>query len=385
MFDFATNRRKFLAMGAVVMLAGCQVVPKAPTAAPPPPPPPPTATTLPADQMRHRVALLVPTSGPNAAVGQALANAATMAVLDTNAENLRITTYDTASGPAAAATRAIADGNKLILGPLLGDEVAAVSRIARPAHVPIISFSNDGSVAGHDVFIMGTLPSQSITRTVNWAQAHGVKRYAALIPEGEYGMRANAAFMSAVAEAGGTVVTTLTYSRSNTSIISAAQRLKAKGGFDAVMIADSGRFAVMAAPQFRSAKVPGPRLLGTELWSGDNATLTSPLLRGAWYSALSDARFGRFAESYKARFGEAPHRISTLGYDSVLLTLRVARDWKPGSLFPTAKLYDPQGFVGVDGALRFGANGMVQRVFEVVELRAGGAAVLSPAPAGFGE
>jgi hypothetical protein len=198
-------------------------------------------------------------------------------------------------------------------------------------------------------------------------------------------MRANAAFMSAVAEAGGTVVTTLSYSRSNTSIISAAQRLKAKGGFDAVMIADSGRFAVMAAPQFRSAKVPGPRLLGTELWSGDNATRTSPLLRGAWYSALSDVRFGRYADSYKARFSEAPHRISTLGYDAVLLTLRVARDWKPGTLFPTAKLYDPQGFVGVDGALRFGSNGMVQRVFEVVELRAGGPTVLSAAPGGFGE
>lgn len=385
MFDFWANRRKLIAMGGLVLLAGCQAVPKPSKPAPPPPPPAPSANTLPADQLRHRVALLVPTSGPNAAVGQALANAATMAVLDTNASNLRITTYDTATGPAAAASRAIADGNKLILGPLLGDEVSAVSRIARPAHVPIISFSNDGSVAGRDVFIMGTLPSQSITRTVNWAQSKGVKRYAALIPEGEYGMRANAAFMSAVAEAGGTVVTTITYSRSNTSIISAAQRLKAKGGFDAVMIADSGRFAVMAAPQFRSIKVPGPRLLGTELWSGDNATRTSPMLRGSWYSALSDSRFGRYADSYKARFGEAPHRISTLGYDAVLLTLRVARDWKPGTLFPTAKLYDPQGFVGVDGALRFGSNGMVQRSFEVVELRAGGPAVLSAAPAGFGE
>ena len=385
MFVNLPSRRKIITVAALLLLAGCRVVPKAPVPVAPPPPDRPSASALPADQLRHRVALLVPTSGPNAAVGQALANATTMALLDTNAANLRVTTYDSATGPAAAANRAIADGNKLILGPLLGDDVAAVAQIARPARVPIISFSNDGAVAGRDVFIMGSLPSQSITRTVNWARAQGVRRFAALLPEGEYGMRAGAALNSAVAEAGGTLVTTASYSRGNTSIVSAAQRLKAKGGFDAVLIADSGRFAVQAAPQLRAAGVLTPRLLGTELWSGDNPVANSAALRGAWYAAMSDGRFARYAESYKARFGAAPHRISTLGYDAVLLTLRVARDWKPGALFPTARLYDPQGFVGVDGPLRFGGNGMVERAYEVVELRQTGTAVVSPAPAGFGK
>lgn len=383
MIETKLSRRNLVALGALALLAGCKAIPKA---TPPAPPPPENlnANVLPADQMRHRVALLVPTTGPNGAVGQALANAATMALLDTNAENLRITTYDTATGPSAAATKAIADGNKLILGPLLGDDVAAVSQVARPAHVPIISFSNDAGVAGHDVFIMGSLPSQSITRTVTWARAQGSKRFAALIPEGEYGMRASAALNSAVTEAGGTLVTSLTYSRGNTSIISTAKRLKTKGGFDAVLIADGGRFAAQAAPQLRSATGPSPRLLGTELWSGDALLVGTPALRGAWYSAVADGRFARFAESFKGRFGAAPYRIATLGYDAVLLTLRVARDWKPGTLFPTRRLYDPQGFLGVDGALRFGENGVVQRAFEMVELRAGGPAVISPAPSGFG-
>jgi hypothetical protein len=126
-------------------------------------------------------------------------------------------------------------------------------------------------------------------------------------------------------------------------------------------------------------------LLGTELWSGDTATTTSPALRGSWYSALSNARFARFTESYKSRFGAAPYRISTLGYDVVLLTLRVAKDWKPGTLFPTDRLYDPQGFIGVDGPLRFASNGVVERAFDVIELRTGGTTVVSPAPVGFGK
>ncbi|WP_310531667.1 penicillin-binding protein activator [Novosphingobium sp.] len=380
MIEGKFSRRGLMAATGLVLLAGCQVVPKGAPQSSGPATQVPNANVLPVDQQRHRVAILLPTSGPNAGVGQALANAANMAVLDTNATNLRITTYDTSSGTADAATRAIADGNKLILGPLMGDEVAAVARIARPARVPIIAFSNDASVAGRDVFIMGSLPNQSIERTIGWARSKGARRFGALLPEGDYGLRANAALNTAVMEAGGTVVASEVFARSNPSIISAAKRLKAKGPLDAVLIADGSRFAVLAAPQLRPRGV-GPRLLGTELWSGDNGALTSPSLRGAWYAAASDGRFLQFSESYRNRFGAQPHRMATMGYDAVLLTLRVARTWKPGTTFSTAKLLDPEGFLGLDGVFRFGANGVVERAHEVVEIRQGGVTVVSPAPA----
>lgn len=382
MIEAKLSKRRVIALGALAVLAGCKVIPKGVQDSTPAPSQAPGGSVLPADQQRHRVAILVPISGPNAGIGQALANAANMALLDTNATNLRITAYDTATGPSAAASRAIADGNKLILGPLLGDDVAAVARVARPSKVPMISFSNDGTVAGHDVFIMGSLPSQSISRSVAWARSQGARRYGALIPEGEYGLRATAALNTAVTEAGGTVVATEIFARSNPSIISAAKRLKGKGQLDAVLIADGSRFALQASPQLRSGGV-GPRLIGTELWSGDADALSSLSLRGAWYAAVSDGRFKQFSDSYRNRFGTQPYRISTMGYDAVLLTLRVARNWKPGTIFPTTQLYDTEGFLGLDGAFRFGPNGIVERALEVVELRKGGVTVVSPAPARF--
>jgi ABC-type branched-subunit amino acid transport system substrate-binding protein len=103
-------------------------------------------------------------------VGQSIANAAMMALLDTNAQNLRITTYDTAAGAGAAANKAILDGNRLILGPLLAEDVVAVSGVARPAKVPMITYSNDVSVADRDVFVLGQVPGQSVAR-VSFARA----------------------------------------------------------------------------------------------------------------------------------------------------------------------------------------------------------------------
>lgn len=383
MFDWRVNRRKLISVAALSLLAGCKVIPQGAPDTTPPPVEQPSATNLPADQLRHRVALLVPLSGVNGPVGQSIANATTMALLDTNAENLRITTYDTAGGVPVAAAKAIADGNKLILGPLMAEDVTAVAATARPARVPVIAYSNDATIAARDVFIMGSVPGQSISRTLAFAKAQGASRLAALVPVGEYGQRASNALLDAARAQGSTVVAMESYDRGNTSVTSAARRLRDKGPFDAVLLADGGRFAALAAPQFKPVTGAGPRILGTELWSGESVVATSPALRGALFSAVADTRFRQFAESYKTRFGTQPYRLATLGYDSVLLTLRVAREWKPGTVFPTARLIDKSGFLGLDGAFRFASNGLIERALEVREVRSGGVTVVSPAPARF--
>ncbi len=377
--------RNMAIAGVAMLAAGCQVIPKADVApAPPPPAPEPSATALPSDTGRHRIALLVPLSGDTAAVGQAIANATTMALLDTGADNLRITTYDTEGGIAAAASKAIADGNRLILGPLTSDAVPAVQAAARPAGVPVIAFVNDPSVASADVFVIGHLPEQSIRRSVQFARSRGAARFAVLAPEGDYGTRAVSTLENALREYGGSLPRRESYARGNTSIVSAAARLRAAGGFDTVLIADSARMGVDAAGELNKSARNRTRILGTELWSGEAALARTPGLEGALFAAVSDQRFGRFAESYSARFGDQPHRLATLGYDAVLLTLRVARDWRVGSPFPKNQLFDRGGFLGVDGAFRFGRNGVVERALEVREVKSGEVVPVDAAPAGFG-
>ena len=380
-----SGRRAFVLAGVTALLSACQVIPKAPTIDNrPAPDTTPSADVLPTDETRHRIALLVPMSGENGAVGSSIANASTMALLDTNADNLRITTYDTSAGAREAARKAIADGNKLILGPLMGDEVAQVAAEARPARIPLISFSNDPAVAAPDVFIVGNIPDQSIERTVAFARERGSARFAAIVPTGEYGRRAETGLRSAILTSGGELIAIESYDRGNTSIVSAAQRLKQKGGYDTVLIADSARLAALAAGELRPRGTGATQIIGTELLSGDATVTRNIALRGTWYSAVSDTRFKRFSDTYTQRFGGAPYRISTLGYDAVLLTLRVARDWQVGRAFPVAQLRDEGGFLGLDGAFRFGANGVVERALEVREVRNGEVVIVVPAPDRFG-
>jgi ABC-type branched-subunit amino acid transport system substrate-binding protein len=386
MFERHVARRNLLAAAAMATLAACAVVPKGPTTAPPPrPTPAPSTSELPNDEQRHRIALLVPMSGANGAVGQSIANAATMALMDTNAQNLRITNYDTSAGAGVAASKAIADGNQLILGPLLADDIPAVAAAARSAKVPLISFSNDESAAARDVYVMGSLPGASVRRTVRYARSHGVTSFAALVPKGDYGERASETLMAEARAAGGTIMAMESYDRSAASITAAAAKLRARGNFDAILIADSGGLSARAAGLLKVRGSATPRLLGTELWSGEKAITTAPALNGAWFSAVSDARFPQFVNSYRTRFGAVPYRIATLGYDAVLLTLRVAREWRPGRTFPTAALTSADGFLGLDGAFRFDRNGVIDRSLEVREVSAGTVKVVSPAATKFGD
>ena len=376
-------------VAVALILGGCQtVVPRgpapvkrAPVSRPVPVQQQGVEPGIPTDTARHRVALLVPLSGPNAGVGQSLANATQLALLDFRNEQLRITTYDTNTGAAAAAQHAIADGNQLILGPLLAADVRAVMPVARGAGVPVISFSNDAGVAGNGAYLMGNLPTQSIGRVVDYAQSQGVTTFAGLVPNGLYGERASTAFLRAVEADGGKVVSLQIYGSGTLS--GAIGKLGQAGPYQALLVADNSASASGVVALVRRSGGGGAHILGTDQWNLDAALTSKAPLNGAWFASVSDDLYRHYATKYRARFGTAPYRLSSMGYDAVLLTIRIARDWPMGRPFPEARLRDSGGFSGLDGAFRFGRDGTAERALEVQEIRGGTTVVVSPAPSGF--
>ena len=265
-------------------------------------------------------------------------------------DRFRITAYDTASGAGPAAEEAIDEGSGLILGPLLADDVRVVAAIARRADVPVIAFSNDESVAGDGVYLMGITPRQSVGRVVSYARGRGMSRFAragagqCLWPARRRGDDAGGRGRGRAADRHSEL-------RARPGRGGGAAGW-ARRGYDAVLIADGPRVALQIVPVVRQ-RSPQPRLMATELWATETNIGASVGLRGAWYAAPSDALFGQFSTRYRARYNARPFRLASLGYDSVLLAVRVAANWPVGRAFPERALRDPGGFSGVDGAFRF--------------------------------
>lgn len=382
----ASRRAARLAAVALLALAvaGCATRSRAPSLPDAAPEPEPVASPsrLPAGETRNRVAVLVPLTGANAALGQSILNAANLALLDTGGQRIRITAYDTSLGAAAAANEALGEGNGLILGPLLASDVRAVAPLARRRDVPVIAFSNDVSVAGQGVYVMGVDPRQSVGRVVAFARSRGATRFGGLVATGDYGERAGEALTASAEAIRGFVVGVHIVERTTASVRAAATALNGQGRSDAVLLGDAPRTLLAAVPILRQAS-PQPRLLGTELWANETGLAATPGLRGAWFAAPSDASYAAFRTRYRARYNNNPYRLASLGYDAVLLTVRIAADWPVGREFPERALRESTGFVGVDGAFRFGRDGVAERALEVREVGATGTTIVSPAPRGF--
>jgi ABC-type branched-subunit amino acid transport system substrate-binding protein len=386
--------RAFLRRGAIAIaalaLSACQLVPQSRTQGPGAPEPAPARAAeadeprlnLPPGETRNRVAILVPLTGPNEAVGRSIANAANLALADSGSQAIRITVYDSARGALVAANEALANGSGLFLGPLLAEDVRAIGPAARAAGVPVVAFSNDVSVAGDGVHVLGLDPSQAIDRVVAYARTRGATRFGALLPATVYGERAGRALAEAVRGAGGELVAVRTYDRTAETLRAAAAALSGEGPFDAVLVADGARLAAAAVAPLRRGS-PQLRILGTELWSTEANVGAQAALRGAWFAGPSNANFEALRTRYRARYGANPYRLASLGYDAVLLAARIGQDWRIGRRFPARALRDAGGFTGVDGAFRFARSGIAERALQVEEVTASGTNVLSPAPAGF--
>jgi branched-chain amino acid transport system substrate-binding protein len=374
------------------------------TAAPAPPVPPVGAEKL-------RVALLLPLSGQNAALGGAMLDAAQMALFDVVGDDrLELLPRDTQGKPEAAAEAArgaISDGAHLIIGPLLAGEVSAVKPIARAANVPLLAFSTATQLAGDGTFLLSFLARQEVERVSAFAHGKGVDRFAVLAPRTPYGEIAVDAMRAATQAEGATLVRVEYYDPAAPDVTPVVQhlvgakvdpatqrkleKLAQRAGkpppeppppldFDAVLLPEGGQRLRAVAPLLPYYDVDPDKVhfLGTGLW--DEAGLGSePSLSGGWYAAPPPAARADFERRFAETYRHAPPRLATLAYDATALAGVLSRDGD----FSVAALTNPSGFAGADGIFRLRPDGLVQRGLAVLEVQKTGSVVIDPAPTTF--
>lgn len=341
-----------------------------------------------------RIAVLAPTSATNpgaAALGQALVNSARMAAVDLNDPTMELAVYDTAGDAATAnavAKRAIAEGARLIVGPLFGANAKAIAATAAGANVSVLSFSTDSTAAGGPIYLSGFLPEKAAGRISSFARAQGYSTLGIFYPETPYGQ---VTLRGATATNGANLVAVTGYERSETGIPPAAKAFADQirsTGVRAFMVAESGQALTFVADQLNGQGLSRQsyRYLGLGEWNAA-ATLQSDVLNGAWFPAPDPAAMRRFVDKYKASFGGAPSPLAVLGYDAVQVAgqlLAEARASGSTDPFNVAALTRPSGFRGAVGPLRFDRNGLGERGMAILEVRDGQFRTIDPAPPAFG-
>lgn len=380
-------------------------------------------TPPPGVRPRVRVGLLLPLTGPEAAVGQSMLNAAQLAVFDVAEPDFVLVPRDTGGTPEGAKEAAIAaleDGARLLLGPLFAASVAAIAPLARAAHVNVVAFSNDRTVASRETFVAGLLPEAQIHRVVSYAGTRGVRRYAALVPDTPFGRRVADILQAAAGRYGGVLTQVEYYGPGQNEASQAVRRLASyearrnalvrqreslqgradevsrqalrrieglqtfgRVGFDAVLLPESGAQLKAIAPllPFYDIDTKKVRLLGMAGWH-EAGLGREPALTGGWFAGPPPDAGIEFQVRYRRMYGTPPHRLSFLAYDATALAavLAVAGN-KPD--FSAEALTAKNGFAGMGGIFRLLPNGLVQRGLAVMQVEANSVNVINPPPDSF--
>jgi branched-chain amino acid transport system substrate-binding protein len=391
-----TRRRSLAGLVAVagVVLAGCSgssnYFSSNPLAQGPPPPaaPPVPETTLGTGQIKVGLILPLSAAGNAGIAGQAMRNAADMALAEFNAPNIQLLVKDdggTGDGARLAAQQALDEGAEIILGPLFAQSVSVVGQVALPRNVPVIAFSTDANVASRGVYLLSFLPESDVARIVQYAASTGKRSYAALIPDNPYGTVVEAAFKQDVARRGGQIVALENYPHDKVGMTNPVRNVaQAAARADSLLIPDGGDALPDVAQALAASGVNTKKLqlLGTGLWD-DPRVFSTPALDGGWYAAPDGAGYRNFSNRYAARFKQQPVRTATLAYDAVALIAALVKTQGPQRFSPEV-LTNPSGFTGIDGLFRFRADGTIERGLAVLRVTPSGPQTISPAPRSFG-
>lgn len=364
-----------------------------------------TPDTMAADNGQPvKVALLVPLTGKNADLGQAMMQSAQLALFDMEYDKIELVPQDTkgtADGARTAAQLAIADGAQLILGPIFATEARAVAPIAQQSNINLVSFSTDWTLAQGNVFVMGFLPFTQVERIAQYAASQRLNRIGIIAPETEYGNvvvsawnvhasrsrmpSANILRVTPGSAEASEKISAFTNSEARSAAIKAGQNPPAP--FDAIFMPVGGSEAVTLADSLSVYDLDPQtvRRLGTGLW--DDASLArQKSLEGAWFAASDPALRKGFERRYYNSYGAAPPRLSTLAYDAMSLAVVLAKTGYANYGAPSydrAAITNPNGFAGIDGIFRFRQDGMAERGLAILEFKNGTMQVVDPAPRSF--
>jgi ABC-type branched-subunit amino acid transport system substrate-binding protein len=354
----------------------------------------------------RRIAILLPITGPQAALGQSMLQAAQLAL---GKDGPQLDVQDTGGTPTGATTatrNALAAHDTLILGPLTAPETAAAAAAAQG--VPILAFTSDRQQARPAVWTMGLQPEQQVERLVQVLAARGKTRIAAVLPDNIFGNalaaglgRAGAQFAQppsvrrymtgsragleqALRDATG-------YDQRRGAIEARAKAAKDAGGddadataasiraetppppnFDALLLAESGPLlqATSAALANDDIHIPEVQVIGPATWAREASNLKG--LAGAWYAAPDPVAREDFVRAYTARYGTPPNPLVDLAYDAA----RLARS----AVATPGTLTRPMGYVGVDGPFILLPDGTLRRGLAIFAVDPNGPRVVEPAP-----
>ncbi|PIE13462.1 MAG: penicillin-binding protein activator [Rhodobacterales bacterium] len=340
------------------------------------------------------VALLVPRgsgNGTDDTLAQNLENAARLAMADLDGVKIDLRVYSTAGNAAKAQTaalQAVNDGALIILGPVFGEAANAAGVAVASKNVNVLAFSNNATIAGGNVFVLGPTFDNIANRLTQFARKQGKSRILVVSSDNAAGQLGNAAIQKAIARNGATLAGAVSYEFSQPGVIAAVPKIKAAavaGNADAIFMTSNTAGSLPLFSQMLPEAGIGPdvaQYIGLTRWDIPAQTTSLPGVQGSWFALPDPNKSAAFSSRYNAAYGSSPHPIAGLAYDGIAAIGALAKAGKRDALTHAA-LTQGAGFQGATGIFRLRPDGTNQRGLAVAQIKNKKVVVIDAAPGSF--
>ena len=356
------------------------------------------------------IGVVLPLSGKNAPVGQRALRGLEMGLgLHIPGSSFKLAVMDSEGNPDSArrgVERLVKEDNVIaVVGSLLSKTAPAVAAKSDELGVPSIALSQKGGLTeiGPNVFRNSLTSEMQIRYLVRTAmEDYGMKKFAILYPNDQYGVEFSNIFWDEVLARGGQVTAVQTYSTKETDFRLVIQRLvgtyygearqdefnvrlkeKQKTekrsarkdnvetilppitDFDGIFVPDSAKALGQIAAMLAFNDVRGVKLLGTNLWN-------TPAITKRAGNFVNNLMFvdsivpnvqeqSRFATEYKALYNESPSLIEIQAYDAGLILRQLIASGADSRQSLTKKLTELNKFPGALGPLTMSPDREIER------------------------
>jgi len=342
---------------------------------------------------RRAIGVLLPLKGDYASFGEEALQGVLLAagVFGKGSSDVEVLVRDTgvdaASISAAMASLSADERVAGVVGPLLSATAVEAAREAQRAGMPVITLSQKDGVTSAGEFVFRnflTLEDQA-RALADYAAGSGLKRFAVLHPQSNYGVELARHFELAVKERSGSVVRQAAYAPGNTDFgaeikrifgVKATERMEGRKKIteftrsvqiDALFIPDSYSAAALIVPYLDYYGITGVKLLGANGWNSPRLVeLAGKSVEGAvfvdgFFAGSSRPGLLDFSARFAAAYGKAPGLISAEAYDAASMLLAASGDGDPDREDVARRLRDTDGFSGVSGPISFNARREAQK------------------------
>ena len=347
-----------------------------------------------------KIALLLPIGSKDnnlSKLGKSLRDAAFLAKEDLGNNLLEIRTYDTYGNTRKgilAYNVALEEKNEIIIGPYLSTVTKEISNQIPFNSVNILSLSDDPTIVGRKIFILGDTVVNRANNLIQYAIKNKKYRFALIGPVKNDNNKIYSQILNKILMNRGTITFSSYYSNDVSAISDLAQDIKNRiiqTNTDVIIFTGEPdkRMSHLAAElaDITVNKIDkGIQIMGLTHWENSASILSEPALQKAWFT-MPDQRFRSFYENkFIKKFGYIPHPKSNLAYDAVASLGVIHKNFNNNKNDYFDKfngLFNRNGFIGIDGIFRFNNDRIAEKELSIIQLISGKPNMLKQAKSQF--